>query len=356
MNLCYYITSHGFGHGVRTGAISNEFSPDVNLWFRTALPEQFLREEVQRRFHYAPAEFDCGCVQQDGVTVNVGATVDRYTALAQRNAGLLDAEAGWLRENQIDGVVSDITPFAFESAAVAKIPSIAVTNFTWHDIYREYAGAYPRFSAVVDAIEGQYSKASLLLALDPPMPMSYFPSRREMPVTGRRGVNDRARIVNRYGLDKSKKIGLIYAGNFGLDRAAWNRLAEFRDWEFLGVGPLPGSPANFHLVSKADFRYQDLTASVDCVISKIGYGTYSESVIHGVPLIYVPREEFAEFPYLEAGVKKWGHGYRLEENQFFALDWRSALDTVAHAPRPEPYCINGAAQCAREIERLVGAS
>lgn len=39
-------------------------------------------------------------------------------------------------------------------------------------------------------------------------------------------------------------------------------------------------------------------AAADCVVGKIGYGTTSECLAHGVPLVFLRRDFFNEEPFL----------------------------------------------------------
>jgi L-arabinokinase len=355
MNIAYYITPHGFGHGVRSCAICNRLSPETSVIFRTALPRAFFEQEVMRPFLYAPQAFDCGCVQTDGVTVDVEKTIAAYSSIAAKNAAGLDAEAAWCREHRIDGIVADIPPFAFEVADACGIPSVAVTNFTWYDIYEEYGTRHPAFLPLLEKIKAHYGAADLLLALEPALPMTYFKRRKSVGIVGRSGGTIRARLIKAFGLSSSKRLGLIYTGTFGMDAMDWSRLARFEDWEFLGLYPLPGNPPNFHMVAKRNFSYQDIIASVDCVISKMGYGVFAECALNGVPLIYLPRVEFAEYPVLDAAMSKRGGGYRLSQEDFYELSWDGALREVITRPRPAPEpSDDGAERCAREIERVIG--
>jgi hypothetical protein len=133
----------------------------------------------------------------------------------------------------------------------------------------------------------------------------------------------------------------------------WDRLELFDAWEFLGVYPLPGAPKKFTQIEKKDFSYQDLAASVDCVISKIGYGVFSECLSNGVPLIYVPRTDFAEHPVLENAIQTWGHGYRCSRDDFYSLRWRRLLADIANRVPPARIAAPGALVCARAIEEFV---
>ncbi len=353
LNIVYYITSHGFGHGIRSCAICNRLSPDTGIFFRTALPRSFFEEEVKRPFEYAPATFDCGCVQTDCVTEDRGKTVSTYLEIARSNAALLSSEILWCRRNRIDGIVSDIVPFAFEVAGAAGIPSIAATNFTWYDIYKEYCREFPRFAPEVEKIKAQYSSADLLLAMSPALPMDYFGKRERIAPVGRDGVPSGEKLRETFGIAPGKRLGLIYAGKFGMDSLPWKRMERFNTWEFLGLYPLPGAPANYHTITKNAFRYQDIVASVDCVIGKVGYGVYAECVINGVWLIHLPRAGFAEYPALEAAIVSWGGGYRLSHEEFHDVAWDAALCRVLSANRPRPRPSDGALSCARLIESTI---
>jgi hypothetical protein len=352
MHVIYYITSHGYGHGVRTAAICNAFAPDVRITFRTTLPKQFLKEEVRREFGYEPAEFDCGCIQKDSLTTDVDKTFSRYRELALENGRRLPDEAAWCRDRGADLIASDITPFAFDVAQAANIPSVAVTNFTWYDAYHKYAHAVPAAQALLETMQSQYAKASLLLALEPSLPMAYFTKRIETPPVGRAGKDRREAIAQKYGFDPSKKYALIYFGHFGINEIDWQRLEQFRNWEFLSVFPLHNPPDNYRLVPKSDFSYQDLIASADLMIAKIGYCVTSECMLHGTPLLYLPRDDFAESGRLETGIATWGGGHRITLDEFRKMGWGPVLDQVERGKRADVVAPNGALICAREIERL----
>lgn len=355
MKIAYYITSHGYGHALRSSVICNKFSPDVEVIFRTLVPEAFFRREVLRPFSYAPAEFDCGCIQTDGVTVDIGRTIAAYCGRADKNAMILPDEAQWCVDQKIDGIVGDIVPFAFEVAHAAGIPSIAVTNFTWWDIYQEYCGTFPYFAPYVEKIRCQYGLAAMLLDLKASLPMEYFKKRKPVPPVGRVGKNIRDRILSEFSLGKNKCLALIYTGNFGMDAIDWKKLERFTKWEFLGLYPLLGSPSNYNVVSKRVFRYQDCIASVDLMVSKIGYGVYAECFLNGTPILYLPREEFAEYPVLDRAIVKWGGGVCLPKDDFYQLNWGDALEKILSSNRPLPVNPDGAEVCAKEIERLIKA-
>ncbi len=353
MHIVYFITAHGYGHAVRSAAIANRISPEIKITFRTNIPSSFFHEELSRPFSCVPGEFDCGCIQSSSVTVDMEKTLSAYNAIAKKNSTLLQKELSWCRENRADCIVSDITPFAFEVARNLGIPSVAVSNFTWLDIYQEYAEYYPEYLPLLKQIRIQYSFADLLLALEPSLQMPYFRERKTVPVVGRRGSNVKEQVIKKYGISPRKKLGLIYIGDFGMNGADWERLSEFKDWEFIGLNPLSPGPSNYHIIDKKNFRYQDLTASSDLVISKLGYGVVSECFLNGVPLLYLPRKHFAEYPILEKAVSDWGGGICLTEEQFLSLSWKESLKCITTMDELPVLHSDGAEICASSIERML---
>lgn len=350
MHILYYISSHGYGHGVRSCAICNSFSKEVTLTIRSLLPEPFFHEELSRPFSHYPGEFDCGCIQTDSITVDIQKTLQTYFEIAERNKSVLEDEVRWCQENAVTGIVSDIASFPFEVAFSAGIPSAGISNFSWEDIYEPYLEKMPEFADCFETITNQYGMADLLLALYPANAMKSFNRRKEVPVVGRKGRDIKGEIIKRYSINRNKKLGLIYTGDFGMNSASWKKLESFDTWEFVGLYPIPGSPSNYHLVDKNEFAYQDISASVDLMISKIGYGVYSECLINGVPLLYLPRTDFAEYPVLEKAVKEWGYGLCLPYQDYYDLKWDKALKDIGNTRPPKRDDCNGDRICAEEIE------
>lgn len=351
MHVVYYITGHGYGHGVRSVAICNAFRPDVRITFKTSLPRTFFEEEIHLPFDFMTGSFDCGCVQNDCLSIDKAKTLATYREIARENESKLEAETLWCKSHRADVIVSDITPFAFEVAAHAGLPSVGVSNFSWSDIYEEYLELLPEYSADIAFIRDQYARATLLCALAPALPMTYFPNRKDIPaMVGRKGRNRREEIVRHCSLNPAKRLGLIYFGLYGMNDVDFGKLKRFSDWEFIGICELNGAAPNYRSIAKADFPYQDLVASVDAMICKLGYGAAAECMLHRTPIVYPPRSDFAEFQPLDATARAWGGGHLLSTDNFLSLEWQPVLDAIIKSGRPEPVAPVGAALCAETIE------
>ncbi len=62
-------------------------------------------------------------------------------------------------------------------------------------------------------------------------------------------------------------------------------------------------------------------AAADCVLGKIGYGSTSECLAHGTPLIFVRRDYFNEEPFLRKLLQKHELAIEMTRRDFLAGTW-----------------------------------
>jgi len=350
MILCYYATSHGYGHAIRISQVIKELPADIDVIIRTAAPEALFREEIKRPFRYIPAEFDCGCLQSDSVTVLKRETLTRYREIDTANRGRLAAEIEFLKREAVTCVACDIPSFPLHAAAEVGIPGIAISNFTWHDIYSEYAETADDHD-LLKLMASDYACATE--ALIPPMSVPtierLFTKSRSLPMICRRRVNIRERLVDHLEHTDSNRphIALMYIGLWGLD-IDWNRIEALSDWTFITFEDLPTRASNVVTLAKDAWPFADVAASVDVVVSKPGYGTISECVANNVPFVYIPRKDFAEYAALHDGLNRWGGGVVISTDDFATGNWGASLtQALASTPDPNVYAVDGAEVAAR---------
>ena len=347
--LCYYITGHGFGHAIRTTQILRALPADLPLLLKTTAPERVFREELPGRdFEYIRAEYDCGCLQSDSVHVLRRETLTRYAEIARRNQSLLADEVAFLKERGVRCVASDIASFPLKAARTAGIASVAVANFTWHDIYSEYVET-PEDAALLAQMAAEYAEATLacLTPLSVSTVCDVFPRSQRVSLVARRGQNIGELLTDTLGIPGGKHLALLYLGGWGMD-IDFAALERWTDWVFLTDAPLPVPVANARAFDPKVLRYADVAASVNAVVSKAGYGILTECIANSVPLIYLPRHGFAEHEALVLGMKAWGGGVEISERAFYAGDWGDALARAQSAAlNPEAFATNGADVIAR---------
>lgn len=352
--ICYYITGHGYGHAIRTIQVLKALPTDVRLILKTTAPERLFREDMgDREFTLLPAEYDCGSVQSDSITVLPRETLARYREIAARNEARLADEIDFLQWDHVDCVVSDVPSFPLRAAREAGVPGVAVTNFTWHDIYQEYVQG-PDEERLLADMGREYGQATVALVtpLCLPTVADPFPTVERVPLVARRGRNVRKALVESLARPAGTHLALLYLGVWGLD-IAWEELAAFSDWTFLTYEAPPVPVLNVVTLDRTIWPYADTLASVNAVLAKTGYGTVTECIANGVPMIYPPRKGFIEHEALAAGLTQWGGGIPISEDDFMAGRWGVSLD-AALAARPDSTALatDGADVIARRLMEL----
>jgi hypothetical protein len=232
-----------------------------------------------------------------------------------------------------------------------------MSNFTWADIYAPYAraqgGEALRFVA---DLRSCYRQATATFRVEPAMSMSWLSPVIEAGMVVTQGRDRSALLRHQVGLKKTDKLVYIYVGRYGQSGLDWSRLRRFADRgiHFLGYRPAPGgNPANLHVVPSADWPGGDLIASSDAILAKAGYGTVCEAMALGTPMIYPPRNGFAEYRSLDRTLRAWGGGVPISSRDFRTLRLDRALARALEIePGRAPFPTDGAKRIADHLTTL----
>ena len=157
---------------------------DLKIFVRTTAP-QWLFHGQAARVVYSSQAIDVGILQRDSLEMDLKETLRACRALHAKIPLLIKEEVEFIKKHGICLIVGDIPPIAFEIAARANIPSVALTNFTWSWIYRAYLEAYPVFLPLIEEMECFYRKATVALTLPYPGNLEIFPSQASIPWVAR---------------------------------------------------------------------------------------------------------------------------------------------------------------------------
>lgn len=342
-HLAYFITGHGFGHGVRSSAIINALPESVKVTAFSSLPKSFFDEEIRRSkesFQLIPCEIDCGCIQPDTVHVDIPATLASYSGIQAIRESHIAEFSQQLKSIRADAVFGDIAPLAFPIARAAGLPSVAICNFSWTDIYQPYLKVNPGFQPIWDAMVADYACADHQLRLEPYFGTHFSEwgvSSDSVGMLARQGQKKRQELAERYQLDEQKKWALVYIGSHGMNGVDWGRFERFENWQFLGLYPLSNAKNYRHIVKNPAFSYADLTASVDVILGKLGYGLVTEAWAHAKPVVFPGRSDFAEFFMLKTEMEKRGLGREISLGDLLSLNLEASLEWAQQAQaKPEP--------------------
>ena len=352
--LVYYITAHGYGHGVRSCDIIRALrreAPELRIMVVSDLPVDFLRSRLDLPMEaYRAGSFDVGMVQLDSIRVDVPATLIKVQSLMKRGPALIESERQFLRAHAADVVVCDIPSLPMEAARAEGLPVVAVGNFAWDWIYQDFAAEHPAWPAAVDYFQRGYANADVLLRLPFAEPMTIFPRREDIPLVAAAGVARRSDIARAYHVDEKKTWVLLSFTTLDWNQAALAEVEKFSDYAFLTVRPLGWTGRNFFAIDRHQFSFSDVIASCDMVVSKPGYGILSECVVNNKILVYAERENFREYPVLEAALKRHLRHVHIPSRELYAGKLGGYLERASHAaPALQPIGAGGDVIAARRM-------
>ena len=372
--VCFYISGHGFGHASRQIEIINAVSKGqaesassspsstIDILIRTSAPGWLFDRTAHQPFTRLAGPCDTGIVQFDSLRLDERATVDDaaafYGTMPERSA----VEARLLRERDVRLVICDAPPLACAAAAAAGVPSIVLSNFTWDWIYEGYASAFATHAPqVLPEIREAYASAAAGWRLPLHGGFATVPHVLDLPYVARHARHSRQDVVERLGIGAGRPLALSSFGGYGVREFDPASLDCLERWTFVITGrDRPAAvPSGVVFIDEAriydaGFRYEDLVAAVDVVVTKPGYGIVSECIANDTALLYTSRGRFVEYDVMVREMPNVLRCRFLEQDSLRAGRWLEALDALLDSPpaprRPET---NGAEIAAAEILRRV---
>lgn len=361
-DIVFYISGHGFGHASREVEIINALGrarPDLHIIIRSAVSPGLLARTITVPYDLRPGPCDSGIVQASSVTHDDEETVQSALEFFGAWTSHVEAEIRDLGGSRPAVLVGDIPPIAFEVGARIDVPTIAISNFTWDWIYETHPGMTEAAPWLLPLIRDAYGKASQALELPFSGGFEVFPRRQSLPLVARHPTRTRAETRAHFGLPEDRPAVLLSFGGYGLPELNLHEVDCLDGWTVITTdritpqGP-PVPPGVAYVVESAfvgsGFRYEDLVASADVVLTKPGYGIVAECVATGTAMLYTSRGHFREYDVLVEGLQRFARSRFLPQADLFAGRWREALDALTRLPRPtERMATDGAEVAARLI-------
>lgn len=320
--VCFYTSDFGYGHAARDIALIRELQKALHaeVVVRTGTPAAFMSCSLPG-VEVIPGPNDPGVVM-DGTAVDRERTlvaVERWVASWE---DCIAGEKIFLCDRGIDLVLSDIAPQPFLAAEELGIPSLGISNFTWHLIYTRLFGK----NELTDRIAEAYRAADSALLLPLHEPIAVFKNRQEVGLVVRPVTRNRMEIRRLCGL--SEEQPLVYlGGGQSLDPTVFRGVRSALAGCTLLVPSWTDLPGAVR-IPPGETETQDWIAACDLVVSKPGYSTISEAIRAGVPMALFGREGFAEDDYLIRGVRDMGIGREVPVSAVLDGSWADNLESL----------------------------
>jgi uncharacterized protein (TIGR00661 family) len=314
--IVYYISDNGFGHAARGIALIRELAKydDIEIIIKTGQPLEFIYSEN-----------DVGLILK-----NNSLKVDKLTLQKSLKEWvdsweeLIENEGSFLRAREVDLVISDITPWAFLVAERVGVKSIALSNFTWYEIYQDLLGD----NAIIEKIGEAYKKVGIFFQLPLNLDITASNNLTKVGFVSRQIDNQQVKdIKQRIGTDKK----LIYVGiGKSVDSGLLTEL-EFEkeaDYNWLFSSGIELEEDNIYTIPKSATQTQNYITACDYVITKPGWTTVTESIMGRVPLLMIERDEVIEDRTVIEKVSQLGLGLSIAEEEFINLNIVDKLEQL----------------------------
>ena len=344
MHVLVSLSPHGFGHIVQTAPIVNSLRkrlPTLRLTLRSTTPREFLATRFDGEFDYIEEAVDFGMRMVDAVEVAATESADAYATLHAQWEEKIHHEAACLRSIAPDLIIANAPYLTLAAAATLNIPAVALSSLNWADIYAPYCLNDSRSAAIVAQMRSAYNSAACFIQTQPSMPMEWLPRRMPVGPVARLGVNRRAEISQQLQLRPTERLAVIGLGGIAmrLPVEQWPRNAGIRyivpsEWQAEHPDCVP--------ISALSMPFIDLLTSCDVLITKPGYGSFTEAACNNVPVLYVSRGDWPEEPYLVEWLIQQGRCVQVSRRQLETGQLAESIDKVMALPAiqpPQPYGI-----------------
>jgi hypothetical protein len=363
-SIVFYISGHGFGHASRQIEIINALGtlrPDLTLVVRTSVPQWLFDRRIIVPVTLLPGECDAGVVQIDSLRLNEQATIETAAAFYQTLTLRAKQEADVLRNHGARLVLSDAPPLASAAAALAGLPSIVISNFTWDWIYEGYGDHLASAPALLPSIRAAYRQATEGWRLPMHGGFATFGKLVNLPFVAPRAQYGRDRVRQVLKLPPERTLVLASFGGIGvkaLEDVSLDCLDQYDAVFTVRDTSVARRPGVFVLaeseIYRQGLRYTDLVSAMDAIVTKPGYGIVSECITGGCAMVYTSRGHFREYDVLVAEMPRHIRCTYIDHEALFSGRWGDALDRVMSQPAPSVLTPTNGAQVAAAMisERL----
>jgi hypothetical protein len=354
-HLLLALSGHGYGHLAQCAPVVNALwadFPGLRLSVCSALPEDVVATRLDGPFAYHYVELDPVLRMYNAWEIDVPASQQVYRAFHHGWEAGLQQDVDLLRQLSPDVVLADIPYRILSAAAQLEIPAIGMCSLNWADIYAAYCNGDRTDRQILAQMMEGYRAARIFLMPQPAMPMPQLDNTRSIGPIARLGARQRPSLCKQCGIGEEANCVLVALGGIATDMPLerWPRL-DNTVWLFTTEVGRAGRD-DMREAGALDLPFIDVLASVDMILTKPGYGTYTEAVCNGVPLLSIERPDWPETAVLDHWVRQRGHLELMTREQFYAGTFVSlveALLAVNASAGMQPTGIREAADLVRSL-------
>ncbi|MBF0194819.1 MAG: hypothetical protein HQL71_09680 [Magnetococcales bacterium] len=282
--------------------------------------------------------------------------------LSSTATALREFHANWQNrlEQEIDDIVSfgadlvlsDIPYLPIEAANKIGIPSVAIASLSWDHVLAAY---FPLENSEPlswwKKMRSSYAKATIALLPEPSIMGDTFPAWKSIPPLTVKGniKKDELRRDLKLSYNDQRPVVLVSLGGIPSHTLPIENLKKNKQFHWLLDCETPKGYAHLHSISwLGGWPFRTISASVDCIVSKPGYGMSVAAAVDSVPYIYVCRGKFPDEKIIGRWMQKNNRAKEIDSNSFRSGEWCDTITELLQKQPPKPPPFNGpeiAAEC-----------
>jgi len=301
-HIVVVISGHGYGHAAMTAPVINRLQqlyPNIKITLSTSVPLPFLNSKFNGPFDYLSHSSDFGMIMNSAFESDLPASLLAYQEFHAQWPTKIAIEVERLRNIGANMLISNIAYLPLIAAQRLGIPAIAMSCLNWANIFKHF---FPDEREIHHQIASAYRSADCFIRTEPAMSMDDFATHTVDPIVTK-GNNCRKQLLTTLQLPAKTKLILVSMGGIktGINASNWPRLEHVH---YLAANSINGHERNdITLIDNLNISYNNLLSSCDLLLTKPGYGNFTEAAFNVIPVLYVRRDEWPEQPFLA----KWLH-------------------------------------------------
>jgi hypothetical protein len=314
--------------------------PGLTAILRTTAPASFFQDRLTIPWKHSSAQQDIGCIQDGPLRIDIDATWAAHRHFHETWDARLSTEVAVMQVASPALIIADTPYLAIEAGSRAQIPTVALANFTWDLVLKEFCHASNLSQQqLIQSIRETYAKAGMALRITPAPKIDAFSNMIDISPIASPNSPERDRLASALTLTTKERTVLVGFGGIPLTSLPLEQMELLHHYRFLIDGPVPRGYSRIHSIQTLPFSFKTLLASVDVIMTKPGYGTIVEAVALQQPVVYVRRYNFADEPPLVDYLHRLGRGVELPIDDFANARWEPALSkalSMLTPPTPPP--------------------
>ncbi|MDC0170056.1 hypothetical protein OAI67_03265 [Candidatus Nitrosopelagicus sp.] len=278
--ILYYVSEHGLGHLTRSIALIRELQNEVEIIIRNS-NESVLKKSIPKISTFSGKTDQGPIISENSVSIDWKKTFTFVNDWYSNFNSNVQKEYDFIKKLEPDVVISDISPIPLSASKKLNIQSIAISNFTWLDIFSKLEN----FN--LQLIQESYENTSFCIQLPLSTKMDVFKQKKKVGFVCKLPTEDKTLIRKKLNIDKSKFLILINLPKF------FNvTLKNFKNFQVISTGAKTSFENTIFI--EPFIEGQNLINASDLVVSKCGYGMISECLTNGIPFKLISDESHPE--------------------------------------------------------------